>query len=231
MFEIYVKYHKEAEKDPTLDDTARAWFKKIEDDDAEAMELFNMFKDRTLRDVNKVYELLDVKFDSYAGESFYNDKMDSVVQELRDKNLLVESEGAYVVRLDECELPPAIILKSDGATLYATRDLAAAFYRKKEYNFEKCLYVVAYQQNLHFKQLFKVIELMGYEWAQDTEHVSFGMVSLAEGTLSTREGRVVFLEEVLAQAIEKSLAIIEEKNPDLADKQEVAKQIGHHLRA
>jgi arginyl-tRNA synthetase len=147
--------------------------------------------------------MLGVKFDSYAGESFYNDKMQPVIDELKAKNLLEFSDGAYVVRLDKFDLPPCIILKSDGATLYATRDLAAAFYREHTYDFEKCLYVVAYQQNLHFKQIFKVIELMGHEWAGKMEHVAFGMVSLEDGTLSTRKGKVIFLKDVLDKAIEK----------------------------
>ncbi len=226
MLDIYVHYHKQAEINPALDDTARAWFKKIEEGHKDATDLFTWFKKRTLEDVDRVYAMLDVKFDSYAGESFYNDKMDGVIDELKEKNLLEESEGAYVVNLDAYDLPPCLILKSDGATLYATRDLAAAFYRENEYNFEKCLYVVAYQQNLHFKQLFSVIELMGHDWSKKMEHVAFGMVSLEDGTLSTREGRVVYLEEVLQNAIDKSLEIIDGKNPDLENKSEIAEQIG-----
>lgn len=226
MLEIYVKFHEEAEKDPSLEDEGRAWFKKIEDGDEEALSLFEWFKELTLREVGKVYDMLGVHFDSYAGESFYNDKMQPVIDELNEKGMLELSEGAYVVRLDEDNLPPCIILKSDGATLYSTRDLAAAFYRKNTYDFHKCLYVVAYQQNLHFKQWFKVVEKMGYDWSKDLEHVAFGMVSLADGTLSTRKGKVVFLEEVLGAAIEKTRAIIEEKSPDLENKDEVARDIG-----
>ena len=226
LLELYVRFHEEAKKDPALDDEGRAWFKKIEDGDAEALEIFGWFKEITLKEVGKVYDLLGVKFDSYAGESFYNDKMQPVIDELREKNMLELSDGAYVVRLDEDNLPPCIILKSDGTTLYATRDLAAAFYRKKTYDFDKCLYVVAYQQNLHFKQLFKVIEKMGYPWAKDMIHVNFGMVSLQDGTLSTREGRVVFLEDVLHQAMDKTLRVINEKNPELPDKEAVAREVG-----
>lgn len=226
MLELYVRFHEEAKKDPALDDEGRAWFKKIEDGDEEALRIFEWFKELTLKEVAKVYDLLGVHFDSYAGESFYNDKMQPVIDELRAKNMLELSEGAYVVRLDAYNLPPCIILKSDGTTLYATRDLAAAFYRKKTYDFHKALYVVAYQQNLHFKQLFQVIELMGYPWAKDMEHVAFGMVSLTDGTLSTREGRVVFLEEVLNQAIAKTRAVIEEKNPDLENKDTVSRDVG-----
>lgn len=226
LFELYVRYHQEAEKKPEMDDDARAWFKKIEDGDEEALSLFSWFKELTLKDVSKVYDLLGVTFDSYAGESFYNDKMQPVIDELKEKGLLELSDGAYVVRLDDADLPPCIILKSDGTTLYATRDLAAAFYRKSHYDFYKSLYVVAYQQNLHFKQIFKVLEMMGCEWSKDCEHVAFGMVSLTDGTLSTRKGKVVFLEDVLAKAIEKTTDIIEEKSPNLENKEEVAKVIG-----
>jgi arginyl-tRNA synthetase len=225
MLELYVRFHDEAEKDERLNDEARAWFKKIEDGDAEALEIFNRFKELTLREVSKVYDLLGVHFDSYAGESFYNDKMQPVIDELKEKNLLELSEGAYIVRLGD-DVPPCVILKSDGATLYSTRDLAAAFYRRKTYDFYKCLYVVAYQQNLHFRQWFRVVELMGYDWARDLEHVAFGMVSLEDGTLSTRRGKVVFLQDVLDQAVEKTLSIIEEKSPGLENKEEIAKTVG-----
>lgn len=225
MLELYVRFHEEAEKDESLNDEARAWFKKIEDGDAETLDIFNWFKELTLKEVSVIYDMLGVKFDSYAGESFYNDKMQPVIDELKQKDMFELSEGAYVVRLGE-ELPPCIVLKSDGATLYSTRDLAAAFYRKQVYNFHKCLYVVAYQQNLHFKQWFKVIEQMGHEWAKDLEHVAFGMVSLEDGTLSTRRGKVVFLQDVLERAIEKTRTIIEQKSPGLENKDEVAKQVG-----
>ena len=165
-------------------------------------------------------------FDSYNGEAFYNDKMEPVVQELREKGLLVESQGAQVVNLDEYNMPPALVLRSDGATLYITRDLAAAFYRRNEYKFDKCLYVVAYQQNLHFKQLFKILELMGHEWHKGMEHVAFGMVSYEGRALSTREGFVVYLEDLLNKAIEKAREIIEQKSPNLPNKDEVARQVG-----
>jgi arginyl-tRNA synthetase len=226
LLNIYVRFHKEAETHPELEDEARAYFKAIEDGDEEALALFHWFKDVTLKDISKIYDLLGVKFDSYAGESFYNDKMQPVIDELREKGLLEESDGAMVVNLDDEGLPPCLILKRDGTTLYATRDLAAAFYRKKTYDFDKCLYVVAYQQNLHFKQLFTVIKKMGYDWADDMVHVNFGMVSMADGAMSTREGRVVFLEEVLRKAIEKTRSIIEEKNPGMEDKDTVSRQIG-----
>jgi len=226
LLDLYVKFHDEAEKEPSLEDEGRAWFKKIEDGDEEAMALFTWFKDLTLREVAKIYEILDVHFDSYAGESFYNDKMQPVIDELDAKGLLKDSDGAKVVDLEEHNMPPCLILKSDGATLYATRDLACAFYRKKTYDFYKNLYVVAYQQNLHFKQWFKVVEMMGHEWAKDMEHVAFGMVSMADGTLSTRKGRVIFLEDVIKSVIEKSRSLIEEKNAGLENKDQTAQDIG-----
>ena len=224
--ELYVRFHAEAEKDPTLNDEARAFFKKIEDKDEESVALFNWFKELTLKEVGKVYEMLDVHFDSWAGESFYNDKMEPIVEMLRAKGLLKESDGAQIVDLEEYGMPPCIILRSDGASLYATRDIAAAFYRKKTYDFYKCLYVVAYQQNLHFKQFFKVIELMGEPWAKDLVHVAYGMVSLEDGAMSTRKGKVVYLEDVLQKCIEKALAIITEKNPALENKEQIAKTVG-----
>lgn len=224
--ELYVRFHCEAEAHPEYDDEARAYFKKIEQGDSECLELFHWFKELTLKDVQKIYDLLDIRFDSYAGESFYSDKMQPVVDELREKGLLVESRGAQVVDLEAYGMPPCIILKSDGSSLYATRDMAAAIYRKNTYNFYKCLYVVAYQQNLHFKQFFKVLELMGKEWAKDLVHVAYGMVSLEEGTMSTRKGNVVFLEDVIHKCIEKAYTIVDEKNPELENKREVAEKVG-----
>lgn len=226
LMRLYVKFHEEAEKDKSLDDKAREYFKLIEQGDKECVELFKWFKELTLKDVEKVYEELNIKFDSYAGESFYNDKMEPVIKELEEKGLLKESQGAKIVDLEPYGMPPCLILRSDGASLYATRDLAAAIYRKNTYDFYKCLYVVAYQQNLHFKQLFKVLELMGKPWAKDMVHVAFGMVSLEEGTMSTRKGNVVFLEDVIAKCNEKAYSIINAKNPDLENKEEVAKAVG-----
>ena len=226
--ELYVRFHREAEEHPEYDDEARAYFKKIEEKDEECLALFHWFKELTLKDVQKIYDLLDIKFDSYAGESFYSDKMQPVVDELKEKGLLVESQGAQVVKLDEYGMPPCIILKSDGTSLYATRDMAAAIYRKNTYDFYKCLYVVAYQQNLHFRQFFKVLELMGKEWAKDLVHVAYGMVSLEEGTMSTRKGNVVFLEDVINRCIEKAYEIISEKNPALQgeEKKKIAEEVG-----
>ncbi len=230
LSELYVRFHAEAEAQPeghkTLEDEGRAWFRKIEDGDEEALSIFNWFKEMTLRDAKKVYDLLGVTFDSYAGESFYNDKMGRVIDELNAKHLLVDSDGAKVVDLSAYSMPPCLILKSDGATLYATRDLAAALYRKDTYDFDQCLYVVAYQQDLHFRQIFKVIELMGYDWFDRMKHVSFGMVSYEGQALSTRKGHVIYLEDLLARAQEKALKIIDEKNPNLPDRDEVARQVG-----
>lgn len=227
MTKLYVRFHAEAEKHPELEDEGRAWFKKIEDGDPEALSIFHWFKDVTLKDAMKVYDVLGVSFDSYAGESFYADKTDRVVNELREKGLLKESDGALIVDLEEDNMPPCLILKRDGTTIYATRDLAAIFYRKDTYHFDKCLYVVAYQQDLHFRQIFKVVEKMGYPWAKDElVHVAFGMVSYEGQSLSTREGHVVYLEDLLRRAQEKALQIIREKSPNLENKEEAARQVG-----
>jgi len=227
LSDLYVRFHQEAELDPGLDDEGRAWFKRIEDGDREALDIFDWFKALTLKDAGRVYDILDVSFDSYDGESFFNDKMDRVVAELRAKGLLKESDGAYVVDLEPWGMPPCLILKSDGATLYATRDIAAALYRKDTYHFDKCLYVVAYQQDLHFRQVFKVLELMGYDWAKDqTEHVAFGMISYEGEPLSSRKGITIYLDELLTRAQDKALAIIDEKTPGLDNKVEVARQVG-----
>ncbi len=223
---LYVRFHEEAERDPSLNDEARHFFKKIEEKDEESVALFEWFKQLTLKDVGRIYDLLDVHFDSWAGESFYIDKMQPVIDELKEKGLLVESEGAQIVDLSAYDMPPCLVLRSDGASLYATRDLAAAIYRKETYDFYKSLYVVAYQQNLHFRQFFKVLELMGKEWAKDLVHVAYGMVSLEEGSMSTRKGRVVYLEDVIDKCVEKALAIITEKNPSLENKEETAKTVG-----
>lgn len=223
---LYVRYHKEAEEHPEMDDEARAWFKRIEDGDKEAIAYFDVFKAVTMKAVGRIYDRLKIKFDSYAGESFYNDKMEACLDILRQKKLLVESDGAQVVNLDEYGMPPCLLVKADGATLYATRDIAAAYYRKKTYDFYKCLYVVAYQQNLHFKQLFQVLKLMDFAGADDMEHIAFGMVSMEDGSMSTRNGRVIWLQEVLDKAVEKARKIIEEKNPNTKDKDAIAESVG-----
>lgn len=226
LVKLYVRFHQEAENNEAMNDAARAWFKKIEDNDPEAMELFEWFKKITLEEVQQVFERMGIRFDSYAGESFYNDKMDRVVNELREKGLLKLDQGAQIVDLSEYKMPPCIILRSDGATLYATRDIAAALYRKDTYDFAKCLYVVAYQQDLHFRQWFKVVELMGYPWAKDLIHVSFGMVSGTEGAFSTRKGNMVKLRDVLNAAIEKTGEIMREKSPNLENRDEIAREVG-----
>ncbi|NFV12476.1 arginine--tRNA ligase [Clostridium sporogenes] len=226
LLRIYVKFHEEAEKDPELEKEARLNFKNLEDGSEEETELWNRFKDLSLKEFNKVYDMLGIKFDSLAGESFYSDKMDAVVQEIDDKGLLVDSNGAKVVMLDEYNIPPCMIKKSDGATIYATRDLAAAIYRKKTYDFYKCIYVVGTPQALHFKQVFTTLKLMGHDWADDCKHVGFGLVKLANKKLSTRNGDVVFLEDLLNQSVEETLKIINEKNPNLKNKEETAKKLG-----
>lgn len=223
---LYVKYHQEAEKHPEMDDEARAWFKRIEDNDEEATAYFDAFKEITMNAVGRIYDRLKIKFDSYAGESFYNDKMQPCLDLLKEKRLLIESEGAQVVNLDEYDMPPCLLVKADGATLYATRDLAAAYYRKQTYDFYKCLYVVAYQQNLHFKQLFQVLKLMDFDGADDMEHIAFGMVSMEDGAMSTRHGHVIWLQEVLDKSVEKARNIIEQKNPDIKDKDAIAESVG-----
>lgn len=226
LLKIYVKFHEEAEAKPELEDEARAWFTKLENNDEEAYELWSWFREVSLKEFNRVYDMLGVHFDSYAGESFYSDKMPAVLAEMREKNIMKKSEGAEIVDLEDYNMPPALVTKKDGSTLYITRDLAAAFYRKNHYNFDKNIYVVGNQQKLHFNQWFKIIELMGYEWAKDCIHVDFGLVGLEEGSLSTRSGRVVFLEDVLNKAVAQTKSIIEEKNPNLENKEDVAKQVG-----
>ena len=222
--DLYVRFNSEATEE--MEHEAREYFRLIESGDKEANELFNWFKDLTLEYVKGIYKKLNVTFDSYAGERFYTDKMGPVIDELREKGLLKESNGAQIVDLEPYGMPPCLILRSDGASLYATRDLAAAIYRKNTYDFYKCLYVVAYQQNLHFKQFFKVLELMGKEWAKDLVHVAYGMVSLEDGAMSTRKGKVVWLEDVIRKCEEKAYAIISEKNPELENKEDVAEKVG-----
>ena len=226
LLSYYTKFHVEAEKDPALEDEARAIFAKLEKGEPEEVELWQWFRDESLKEFNRVYDMLGITFDSYNGESFYSDKMPRFVQELKDKGLLVEDAGAQIVKLDKYDLPPALITKSDGSTLYITRDIAAAVYRKETYDFYKNIYVVASQQNLHFQQWIKVIELLGYDWAKDCVHVPFGLVSMEEGTMSTRQGRVIFLEDVLNRAVEQTRQIIKEKNVNTENIDETAKEVG-----
>ena len=226
LLRIYVKFYYEAKEDPALDDEGRMYFKRLEDGCEEELALWNRFKDLSLKEFNKIYEILGVDFDSWAGKSFYNDKMNEVVSFLEEKNVLTESNGAKVVMLEDYNMPPCIVVKSDGASIYATRDLAAAMYRKKHYNFDKCIYVVGKDQILHFKQVFKTLELAGEEWAKDCVHIPFGVVKFADKKLSTRKGDVVLLEDLLNGAIDNARELINEKNPNLANKEEVAKKIG-----
>lgn len=222
----YTKFHVEVEEHPELEDEARAIFTKLEQGSKEEVELWQWFREESLKEFQRVYDMLGIEFDSYNGESFYSDKMPRFEKELSDKGLLQESKGAQVVDLEEYKLGTALIKKSDGSSLYITRDIAAAVYRKENYDFYKNIYVVATQQNLHFQQLFKILELMGYDWANQCVHVPFGMVRLEEGTMSTRHGRVVFLEDVLNGAIEKTREIIEEKNPNIENLEEITSQVG-----
>lgn len=227
LMKIYVKFHEEAEKDDTLNDEARAWFVKMEQGDEEALSIWEWFKDISLIEYKRIYELLDIDFDSYAGESFYRDKTSAVVDELKKKGMLKESEGAFIVDLEKYDMTPCLIMKKDGSSIYATRDLAAIFYRKKTYDFEKCIYVTGMEQKLHFAQVFKVVELMGYEWAKtDLIHVPYGLVSLEGGKLSTRSGNIIYAEDILRESVSKIKEVINDKNPDLQDKEEVAKMVG-----
>lgn len=226
LLSYYTKFHVEAEKDPSLEDEARAIFTRLEHGEKEEVELWQWFRDESLREFNRVYDMLGITFDSYNGESFYSDKMPRFVKELEEKGLMEEDQGANIVRLDEYNLPPALITKSDGSTLYITRDIAAAVYRKETYDFYKNIYVVASQQNLHFQQWIKIVELLGYEWAHDCVHIPFGLVSMEEGTMSTREGRVIFLEDVLNKAVERTKEIIKEKNVNTESIEETAKDVG-----
>ena len=226
LLSYYTKFHEEAGKNPELDEEARRVFVKLENGEAEEVALWKWFKEESLKEFEKVYKMLNIQFDSYAGESFYSDKIPAAVAQLEDKGLLKESQNSIIVDLDQFGLAPALVKKSDGSTLYITRDIAAALYRKDTYDFYKCLYVVASQQDLHFKQLFKVMELMGNQWAQNCIHVQFGMVSLAEGTLSTRKGRVVFLEDVLNKAVEKTREVVVEKGVVSENIDRVAEEVG-----
>ncbi len=226
LLKIYVKFHDEAEKDKSLEDEARGWLVKMQNGDEEALSLWKWFKEISLDEFERIYEILDITFDSYKGEAFYNDKMMPIVEELKEKDLLMDSEGAKIIDLEQFNMPPCLILRSDGGTLYPTRDIAASKYRFENYNFHKCIYITAVDQKLHFDQWFKVVELMGYDYANDLEHVYFGLVSLEEGKLSSRRGNVILMEDLLNEAIAKTLNIIEEKNPNLKDKEKVAKDVG-----
>ena len=226
LLKLYVRINAEIENDPELDEEGRKWFKKLEDGDPEATELWQWFRDESLVEFNRIYKLLGVEFDSLNGEAFYNDKMDEGVQILEDKGLLKESKGASIVELDDVNLPPAMIKKSDGATLYITRDIATAIYRARTYNFVKNIYAVGQEQSNHFRQLKAVLKKMGFDWSDDMVHVDFGLVTKNRQKLSTRKGNIILLEPTLQEAISRAKAQIEEKNPDLENKEEVAHAVG-----
>ena len=226
LLKLYVRINAEIENDPELDDEGRLWFKKLEDGDPEATELWQWFRDESLVEFNRIYKLLGVEFDSLNGEAFYNDKMDEAVQILEDKGLLKESKGASIVELDDVNLPPAMIKKSDGATLYITRDIATAIYRARTYNFVKNIYAVGQEQSNHFRQLKAVLKKMGFDWSDDMIHVDFGLVTKNRQKLSTRKGNIILLEPTLQEAISRAKAQIEEKNPELENKEEVARAVG-----
>ena len=226
LLKLYVRINAEIENDPELDEEGRLWFKKLEDGDPEATELWQWFRDESLVEFNRIYKLLGVEFDSLNGEAFYNDKMDEAVQILEEKGLLKESKGASIVELDDVNLPPAMIKKSDGATLYITRDIATAIYRARTYNFVKNIYAVGQEQSNHFRQLKAVLKKMGFEWSDDMIHVDFGLVTKNRQKLSTRKGNIILLEPTLQEAISRAKAQIEEKNPELENKEEVAHAVG-----
>ena len=223
---IYQKFYIEAEKEPSLNDEARAAFTKMENGDEELLEIWRWFREISLKEFMTTYNLLGIDFESYSGESFYNDKMDAVVREIDEKGLLVESEGAKIVPLDDYNMPPCIILKSDGSTIYATRDITAALYRKNTYNFDKCIYVTDAGQSLHFAQFFKVIGLMGYDWEKELVHVPYGKISVGGQKLATRAGNAVLLTDLFDEAISRVRAFIDEKNPDCENKEEIARKVG-----
>ena len=226
LLRLYVQFHEVAETEPELNEEARAWFKRLEEGDEEAIQLWQWFRDESMKEFNKIYDLLEVRFDSLNGEAFYNDKMDEIVKLLEEKHLLNEDKGEEIVDLSAYDLNPALIKKSDGATLYITRDLAAALYRKRTYDFKQSLYVVGNEQSYHFKQLKAVLKEMGFDWSDDMHHIPFGLITQGGKKLSTRKGKIVLLEEVLNEAIQSAKEQISEKNPDLENKDAVAKQVG-----
>lgn len=226
LVKLYVRFHEESEENEVLNDQAREWFLKLEQGDSEALELWQWMKDFSMVEFNRVYDLLDCEFDSFAGESFYSDKMPAILKELREKKVVKKDDGAEIVDLEAYGMPPSLITKRDGSSLYVTRDIAAAVYRKNTYDFYKNIYVVGAPQQLHFNQWKQILRLMGHEWADDCEHVMFGMVSMEDGKMSTRKGRVIKLEDVLLKAVDSIKTVIEEKNPSLENKEEVAKQVG-----
>jgi arginyl-tRNA synthetase len=226
LYELYVQFHSEVESQPALEDEARAWFKRLEDGDPEARAIWQRFRDLSLQEFARIYERLGIQFDSLAGESFYEPYLEATIERIRQAGLTTVSDQALIVDLQPYNMPPCLLRKKDEATLYATRDLAAAIYRHDTYAFTKMLYVVGADQRLHFQQIFKVLELMGFDWAQDCVHVDFGLIKFNEMKMGTRRGNIIFLEDVLDRAVELAEQIVHEKNPDLADKQAVAEAVG-----
>jgi arginyl-tRNA synthetase len=226
LYRLYVKFHQLAEEDPALEDEARAWFRKLEEDDREAVDYWTRFRRLSLENYDLIYDLLGIRFEYFHGESHYNKMLDDVIKLVQEKGIAKESEGALIIDLEPYGLPPVMLRKKDGATLYLTRDLAAAIYRKETFDFALSLYVVGAEQTLHFQQLFKVLELLGFAWAKDCVHVPFGLIRFKEGRMSTRAGKIVLLEEVLKRSIDMARDIIEEKNPDLEDKERAAVAVG-----
>ncbi len=226
LLDIYVKFNNEAKENPELMDEAREWFVKMEEADEEALSIWEWFKDISMIEFERVYKMLGMEFDSYTGESFYREKVPALAESLKEKGLLIESQGANVIDLSEHDMPPCMITKKDGSSIYHSRDIAALLYRKEKYDFVKCLYVTGLEQTLHFKQVFKAIELMGYDWHENLVHIPYGLVSLEGAKLSTRTGNIIYAEDILNEAVKRAEELIEEKNPDLKDKDNVAKQVG-----
>ncbi len=226
LLNIYVKFNAEAEKHPELIDEARTWFVRMEQNDEEALTIWKWFKEISMVEYDRVYKMLDISFDSYLGESFYRDKVPALVEKLKEKNLLTESQGANIIDLSEYDMPPCLITKKDGTSIYHSRDIAAVLYRKENYDFVKCLYVTGLEQSLHFRQVFKAIELMGYEWYQELVHIPYGLVRFEGVKLSTRNGNIIYAEEILKEGVSRAAELIHKKNPGLADKEEVAQQVG-----
>ena len=226
LYRLYVQFHQRVEEDPVFDDEARAWFKKLEEGDEEAVAYWTRFRRLSLDNYALIYDLLGIEFEYFHGESHYNEMLDDVIRLVQDQGIAKESEGALIIDLEPYGLPPVMLRKKDGATLYITRDLAAAIYRRETFNFARSIYVVGAEQVLHFQQLFKVLELLGFEWAKDCVHVPFGLIRFKEGRMSTRAGKIILLDEVLQRSIEMAREIIEEKNPDLADKENAARIVG-----
>lgn len=226
LLNIYVKFNSEAEKHPELMDEARAWFVKMEQGDEEALEIWNWFKEISMVEFERVYNMLGISFDTYMGESYYRSMVPALAEQLKEKNLLIESQGANVIDLSKYDMPPCMITKKDGGSIYHSRDISAVLYRKEHYNFDKCLYVTGLEQSLHFKQVFKAIELMGYDWYTDLVHIPYGLVSLEGAKLSTRNGNIIYAEDILKEAVKRATKSIEEKNPLLENKEIVAGQVG-----